>query len=44
LAIMTMAAKVNSATGTALAAAADDTATPRAHSSSVTTAFTVPAA
>ena len=39
-----MAASVNSATGTALAAAAEVTAIPRAQTAGVTISFTVPAA
>ena len=44
LAIITIAAKVNSATGTAFAAAALDTTTPRSQMAGVTVVFTVPAA
>ncbi len=44
LAIITIAAKVNSATGTAFAAAALDTTMPRSHRSGVTMPLTVPAA
>ena len=44
LAIITIAAKVNSATGTALAAAALDTTMPCSHVAGVTVIFTVPAA
>ena len=44
LAIITIAANVNSATGTAFAAAALDTTTPCSHVAGVTVIFTVPAA
>ena len=44
LAIITIAAKVNSATGTALAAAALDTTTPCSHVAGVTVCLTLPAA
>jgi hypothetical protein len=44
LATMTMAAKVNSATGTALAEAALDTTTPCSQVAGVTVCFTLPAA
>ena len=44
LAIMTIAANVNSATGTALAAAALDTEMPCCQVAGVTVCFTLPAA